>query len=214
MNIFSHSAFRTPHSAFSMRRLLTTAGLIVCCAAPCRAQPANLAVYQDLAATCLADAPDTLRAFRLEAPARMPYLRPALAARWTAEGRTLFVADPADSAGAALPRLAFEVEEAAVAYARASRRRVRRSVALALRYSIVAADGRLLAEDRCRQTYADVVDARSLAALESAAYPETHAERPPAGWLRRYLEPALLTAATAVGVYLFFTLRSQATEGE
>jgi hypothetical protein len=179
---------------------------------PVRAQPANLAVYQDLALQCLAGAPDTVRAFLLDAPAAMPYLRPALAARWQSEARTLFLPDSA-AAPPGLPRLAFRVEEAAVTYARAPGRRLRRSVALGLHYTLVDASGRLLAEARCRPTYADEVDRQDVARLQSDAFPETRAALPPAGWVRRTLQPVLLTAATAVTVYLFFTLRTQATEG-
>ena len=201
--------FRVPHSALHMRVLLVVV-LCTCSAASCRAQATNLSIYQDLAVHCLGDLPDTLRAFRLDAPDRMPYLRTALLERWGLEGRSLYAPDSTARPG--LPLLSFDVEEAAVAYARDRGGRVRRSVVLALRYDLSGADARLLADDRCRETYTDVFDRRALAGLETGAFPETTAPPPPAGWLRRYAQPALLTAATAIGVYLFFTLRSQATE--
>lgn len=196
-----------------MRRFVVAFGLILCCTATCRAQTTNLAVFQDLGVRCLAGAPDTLRAFRIAAPPLMPYLRPPLLTRWQAEGRTLYLAD-STNAHTDLPLLSFSIEEAQVAYARARRRNVQRSVALTLRYTLTTADDRVLAEHRCRETYDDVVPRRAIAGLESTAFPETRATLPPAGWLRRYAEPALLTAATAVGVYLFFTLRSQAAANE
>ena len=60
--------FRVPHSALHMRFLLVVV-LCTCSAASCRAQATNLSIYQDLAVHCLGDLPDTLRAFRLDAPA-------------------------------------------------------------------------------------------------------------------------------------------------
>lgn len=173
------------------------------------AQPTNVAALQELGVRCLAAVPDTARAFRLDAPERLAYLRPALVAHWQAEGRTLFVADTA--AAPPLPRLRYRVEAAGVAYARAGRR-LRRTVTLGLHYSFTAPDGRLLADARCHEVYADTLARNALAVVEADAFPEARAEPPPPGWLRRYLEPALLTAATAVTAYLFFTLRSQAKE--
>lgn len=192
-------------------------GLLLLCtlgagAIPSPAQPTNLSVYQDLALRCLAGAPDTLGAFRLDAPDGMPYLRTALVDAWQADGRTLFLLP--DSAAQGRPRLTYRVEEAGVTYERAPGRRLNRTVTLALRYTLTGPDGRLLAESACRETFADSFPRRAHAAVESPSFPETQAALPPAGWLRRYVEPALLTAATAIGVYLFFTLRSQATEGE
>ena len=206
----AHTSTR-PH----MRRLASTAlpaGLLLCLlgllTGPARGQPTNVEVLQALAVACLADVPDTAAAFRMAAPERAPYLRPALVDDWQRSGRTVYLPDT--TAASALPRLAYDVEDVEVAYARARGRRVQRRVALALRYTWTGADGRILAEDRCRDARTDTLDRRDLAAVEDPAFPEATAEPPPAGWLRRYVEPAVLVAATAVGVYLFFTLRSQA----
>ncbi|MDX1531980.1 MAG: hypothetical protein R3362_10690, partial [Rhodothermales bacterium] len=172
---------------------------------PAPAQTTNAEVYQQLAVQCLGAVPGTAQALRLEAPGQMPYLRAALVQHWAEEGRALYLADSA----AALPHLRYAIEEVGVAYAREGRRRLRRAVTLALRYTFTGPDGRLLHDDRCRDTFTDTLPRAARAAVEDAAYPETQGEAPPAGWRRRYLEPALLLAATAVTVALFFNLRGE-----
>lgn len=191
-------------------RLGLLAGLLLWAAAPLAAQPTNQAQLAALAEACLAPLPDTLAAFRLEG--LPPYLRTALVPRWQAEGRTLYAGEPsADSlATPALPVLRVTVETAAVAYTRAGRRRLGRSVRLVLLATLLAPDGRLLREARCERTAEDVVPRSAHAALEDPAIPATQAPLPPGSWRRRYLEPAVLTAATALVVFLFFSLRNDA----
>ena len=188
--------------------LLIVTGLGI--ALPVCAQPVtNLEAYQQLAVRCLHDVPDTLQAFRLAAPPRMPYLRSALVDYWTHEGHTLFLADSTAQTTSPMPLIRYAIEEASVTYARAGRRRFQRTVTLGLRYTLTTADGQVLLDDRCRDTFTDTIRRARRLDIESAAYPETQAEPPQAGWIRRYLEPALIATATAVTVYLFFNLRSR-----
>lgn len=184
--------------------------LLLATAQTASAQPAtNMAAYQTLALDCLAEVPDTVRTFRLDAPAQMPYLRTALVDRWQREGRTVYLADStARSAAADVPRLAYRIEESGVAYERAGRREMGRAVRLSLRYTLLGADGRLLHENACRDTFDDVLRRSDQATIETATFPETQGAAPRAGWLRRYVQPAVLAAATAVTVYLFFSLRN------
>ncbi len=182
-----------------------------CLAATARAQPTNVSHYETLALRCLGAVPDTVRVFRLDAPEAMPYLRTALVGRWQAEGRTVYLSDATQ--GPALPWLHYAVEEVRVAYARAGGRHLGRTVTLALRYVFTAADGRLLRERRCRDTLTDTIPRDALPLVETPAFPETQAPPPETGWFRRILEPAVITAATAVGVYLFFSLRSDRSDG-
>lgn len=188
--------------------LLLGAGAI---ASPASAQSTNAEIFADLALSCLAEAPDTLTSFSLDAPEGYPYMRTALVREWTASGRGIYLPDTT-AAPAARAALAYDVERAAVRYERAGRGHVERSIDLALRYRVTAADGRLLQESSCTRDYQDRVPRRAIAALSSPAFPETQAPLPPGGTFRRYIEPALLTAATALGVYLFFVLRSETPE--
>lgn len=177
-----------------------------------RAQPApppsNLDVYQQIAVACVAEAPAALDAFRLAMPAQMPYLRTALMERWQAQQKQVYLADSSYTAApAALSTLTVQIEQAEVHYERAARKQVQRAVTLGLQYTVVGGDGQLLQEARCADTVRDTVPRDQLDALASP-YPETQAEPPAAGWFRRHGQPAILTAATAVTVYLFFALRS------
>ncbi len=198
-----------------MRALVVLVCLAPACGVAARAQPAptNLEAYQMLAVRCLAQAPDTARVLVLDAPALMPYLRAALAETWRRDERALFLADTSfQAAGPPPPRLVYTIEEARVDYARARRKHLDRTVTLALRYTFAAANGRLLGEDRCRETFTDTIRRSDRAGLESEAFPETQGEAPRAGWMRRYLEPTVLAAATAITVYLFFNLRSDRSD--
>lgn len=179
------------------------------------AQPAtNVEAYQTMALDCLGGVPDTVRAFQLQAPPQMPYLRTALLERWQQEGRTVFLADSTlGTTPARLPRLVYLIEERGVDYERAGRRQMRRFVRLGLRYTLLGADGRLLREDACRDRFGDMVRPADQPVVETAAFPESQGEAPRAGWLRRYAQPAVLAAATAVTIYLFFSLRDNQPEG-
>ncbi len=187
------------------RRLLLVALGALAVAGPCRAQQTNAQVFGGLALQCLAGAPGPRDAFAVEAdPARAAFLRPVLVGRWQAEGRRPYLPD---SAGAALPRLRYTVDEARVAYRRAGRA-VERRVVLALRYTLSEPDGRLVADQACTRSATDMLRPDEIPMVESAAFPETMGAAPAAGRFRRFVEPAVLTAASALSVYLFFTLRS------
>ncbi|NBC16002.1 MAG: hypothetical protein GVY18_01660 [Bacteroidetes bacterium] len=183
------------------------AGIGMPAAAQTSETPTNLEVLQSLSVGCLAETvPDSMRTLRLDAPEQMAYLRTALVGRWQDTGREIYVA--ADSATTPLPTLDYAIETVDVTYERGGRRTVERTVTLALHYTLTTADGRLLRDARCRDAHTDTVRRDRLAALESAAHPETQADPPPGGWLRRYAQPAVVAAATVVTVFLFFSLRS------
>lgn len=186
--------------------------VLLCFFAPfvaAQAQPTNMQVYQDLAVRCLAAAPDTAQVFRIEAPVDRPYLREALSELWQQEGRTLYLADSSSQVTAPVPpRLSLTVEDSRVHYAHARRKKLTRTVTLAVRYALTGPDGQLLQEAGCSDTFTDTIRRSEREKLESLAYPETQGNDPGGGWVRRFLEPAVLATATVVAVYLFFSLRS------
>ena len=173
-------------------------------ASPASGQATNLELFQEMAVECLGSVPAGADSLVLDAPDTMPYLRSALTKLWQEGGRSIYLAD---STALPIPRLTYSVEEAAVEYVRRGKQ-IERRLHLDLGFTYTDPDGRLVSDDRCRGARSGLIGRADLARLEDAAYPETQAEAPPAGWFRRYLEPAVLTAATAVAVYLFFTLRS------
>ena len=169
--------------------------------------PSNLAAYEQLAIDCLGPLAGKSDSLVIVPPASMPYLTGALLTSWQNEGRIVF-----DSTSirldVALPVLSWTIERASIQYERERRSLVARTVNLSLRYAVMSASGQLLAHDVCHEHFGDVVPRVRLAALETAAYPETQADPPPARWTQRYLEPVILGTATALAAFLFFNLRS------
>ncbi len=188
-----------------MRRFLLLGLLCWGLGAPAGAQPTNLARFQELARSCLT-LPDTLRAFRLEAPDTLPYIRTALEARWLQEGRQVYRRNTSD-----LPALRYRIDAARVTYARLDHDRLQRTVTLALQAELLDPRGRLLDVRACRPVVVDTVARAQLARLEHPAFPETQAPLPPEppGFLERYVVPAVALVATTLSVYLLFTLRSR-----
>jgi hypothetical protein len=176
------------------------------------AQETNIERYQAIAVECVAALPDTPESFRLDAADRMPYLRPSLVQFWQSRGHTVYLNDSTTVSTPELPLLAYRIEEAGVEYNRRGRSRLQRVVTLALQVSLRGVDNRLLYENRCRDRLSDVIPRGAIRQVETSVYPETQAPPPEAGWVRRYLEPVVLTAATAVGIYLFFSIRSGSEE--
>lgn len=171
----------------------------------------NLEAYQVLAVGCLAEVPGSRSAFRLEAAPAMPYLRQALVQHWKQQGRAVFLADTA--AAGDMDRLTYGVDLARVRYEKARRRILRRTVELELSYALVARSGEVLADDRCRRDYSDTLERSAVSGRETPAFSETVGTLPRGGFTRRYLEPAVLAAASALTVFLFFRLRSESTSG-
>ncbi|MEM1095297.1 MAG: hypothetical protein AAGJ10_11910 [Bacteroidota bacterium] len=170
-----------------------------------QAQPTNLEAFQQIALNCLAEVPAATPAFVLKPPGQMPYLRQALVEHWQRQNYSVYL--NADSASQALPAFAYRIEQVAVDYARAGRQNLDRTLTLALAYTHTAADGRLLADTRCADTFTDRIARGDREEVETTAYPETQGTVPQ-GWFRRYLEPAVVIGSAALGTYLFFTLRS------
>ena len=166
-----------------------------------------------LAVRCLVQVPDTTRVLSLASPSVMPFLRTALVAAWQGEGRAIYLADATFTESApSMPRLSYAVEQAGVTYAPASRRVLERTITLALQYTYATEGGHLLRDARCKDSYSDTIRRSDRLMLETAAYPETQGAAPKAGWVRRYVEPAVLATVSAVTVFLFFNLRSDRTD--
>lgn len=167
----------------------------------------NLEQFQRLAHACLT-LPDSLQAFRLEAPDTLPYVQTALEASWLQEGRKLYT-----TATMPLPTVRYQITAAQVTYQLLPRKQVVRRITLAMQYALQAPDGRVLFAASCQPIVTDTVAQHLIFRLEHPAFPETQAPLPtkPPGLLTRYLVPTLALTATALSVYLLFTLRSRAT---
>jgi hypothetical protein len=163
----------------------------------------NVVVFQRLAAECLAPLVSE-GGLVLEAPARMAFLTAGLVRAWQQQEVAVYMSEEMP-----LPRVWYVIEEAGVRYAPAGRGLLDREVALTLRFTVTEPGGRLLHDDRCEHRFTDRIRRQDRAMLESDIYPETVGSDPPPHWIRRYGEPAVLVAATAVTTWLFFNLRTQ-----
>ena len=185
--------------------LVALAILGVCASArPGAAQPLNRVLFEEMAVDCLGTLPETEGDLILHAPEEMPYVRAVLVAAWQAEGRAIFLPDPA-RAGL---RIAYAIEEAGVRYEKRRRKQLAREVRLVLRYDITDQDGRVLADERCALARSDFIARTQRTAVETEAWPETQGAPPRRSRVRRMLEPVVLTAAMTVTAWLFFSLRS------
>ena len=171
-----------------------------------RGQETNLRVLERLGLTCLVEAPDAVDTFLLATPDSLPYLRAALTRAWLDRGKRITSTAPGEGS---LPTLRYEVENAQVSYQRVGRRTFRREIALGIEYTFLDADGTIRDDRVCSDVAVDTVRTRDLTLLEDPSFRESVGEKPPAGWMRRFVEPAVLVGAVAVGVFLFFSLRSE-----
>ena len=166
-------------------------------------------MLQALATTCLSDVPGSSRSFRLETPPTHPYLRSALVSDWLASNYRIFTTDStAASSETAQPLLSYSIEEIQVAYKRLKKKQIRRTLSLTTHYTFTELDGEVREDVFCTERAEDTIASSALGAIESERYPETKAIHPPTRWSERYLEPVILASASIIGVYLFFTLRS------
>ena len=173
----------------------------------------NTEVYQLLAVDCFGELPADISGLKLTAPLRMQFIRSALVSRWTEPGRRVYLADSAYSGMPDdLPHFSYNIEKAAVTYGRIKKKRITRTVDLELLATFNTSAGEILIDETCKRKHADTLSVADLNDVETSSYPETQAPHPRPGWVRRALEPVVLTAATVVGVYLFFTLRSESSE--
>ena len=170
---------------------------------PAAAQPANHVLFEEVVVECLDKLPPSVDRLVLNTPEHMPYVRSALVAAWSNDGKEIFLPGATD-VGALVE---VGIEEARVTYTR-RRRRLAREIRLTLRYTVTNDEKRLLADGRCTRSRSDLITRAQIASVESEAWPETQGNPPPRGFFRRIVEPVVLTGATAVAAYLFFTLRS------
>ena len=102
----------------------------------------------------------------------------------------------------------FEIQEATVEYERASRSSISRTIKVQLS-GLLLRDGTVVSSvTDCPDTFHDEVNRDNIDAIEHAGIPETMGDIPKSGFLRRFGQPIVVGAASAVAVYLFFSVRS------
>ncbi len=176
------------------------------CAAPANAQESNAGVLGALVAECLSPVAGDAASIRFEGLDAYPFLRSAAYDAFREAGVTVWAADAENGVG---PRVSTVAEHVETAYAAVGRGSVRRTLTLRLRTVVTAEDGRIVRDEPCERSVQDVVPRSALPSLEDPAFPSTRAEAAPSGFVGRILRPAVVVAASAAGVFLFFSLRSR-----
>ncbi len=88
------------------------------------------------------------------------------------------------------------------------RQRSQRTIKTTLSASVRSPAEEVLFAGNLSRVYSDTVYTGNLDELESPGIQYTHGEPPREGFFDNILEPAILLGATAVAIYLFFTVRS------
>lgn len=140
-------------------------------------------------------------AFRLAWGGGYPFLETRLAARLLDAGVEL--------GGGDTPVLRVDLERADIVYRRAGGRTLERTVSAGIAYAVTLPDGSVQQADVCQGSLTDRMDRKTAASLTDPQSGLTQPELPRTGIWSRYLEPAVLVGATAIGTYLFFNLRSR-----
>ncbi len=193
-----------------MRRSILPLFILLACAPTAAAQSSNLEVFQTLAIQCMDFLEAEQTALEIRTSARMPYVRSAIVTWLNENDHQVYLADSVyTDKPTHLNQLSYEITESAVTYKRLRKKKAKRSVQLMANASLVSSKGLVIADKACKESFDDEVALSDIPALSSSTYPETQGSPPRAGFGRRVLQPVMLTAATALSVYLFFTLRSE-----
>ena len=172
-----------------------------------------MALFQEMAVECLGHIPHTHRSFRLKAPENgAAFIQSSLIQHWQEEEYTVFLPDSSNTEGTAFPILSYTIEKTEVVYERLPKKQVKRNIGFTTHYTFTLADGKVESDDICVKSADDTIARDALSTVESDAFSITRGSHPPRGWFQRYIEPAILTTATVLGVYLFFTLRSDSND--
>lgn len=171
------------------------------------AQNSHIQQLQDIAGECLATSPGEFESFVLDSDSAAPYVRQYLFSRWQEEDRKMYLADSLGS----MPRLKYRVLEAKIELYRAGKNRIGRTTRLSLSIQLTGPDGELLSDRLCGDVRTDTLSTDTAHMMIDSRYPETNVSPPAGGWFRRYLQPAVIVGASAIGTYLFFNLRSRRT---
>ena len=176
------------------------------------AQPTNMETFQALAVECMGFISDVKEGLIIDTPGQMPYVRSAIVTRLNQRGRQVFLADSVyTNQPANLSTLSYKIDAASVVYERLRKKKARRTVHFSATTMLVSAQGALINDEVCNEHFTDTLSVAALPSLESGSFSETQAPPLKAGFFRRIFQPVMLTTATALTVYLFFTLRSESS---
>ncbi|MDA1028946.1 MAG: hypothetical protein O3B41_07835 [Bacteroidetes bacterium] len=112
-------------------------------------------------------------------------------------------------------KLVYDVELAQVVLENAAQNQLTRRVTLGLNYQVLGSgDGEetlstVLNSGTCSDSTTDLIEREMASKLAYDGFSVTNPAIPPKKGITRYIQPLILIAASAVGTYLFFNLRSR-----
>ncbi len=171
----------------------------------------NRQVFENLGVACLESVPIEVDSLTLSPPSPLPYVTTSLINRWQQQGKTLFLTDSLYTSNPSF-LISWEISKSKISYTRARRKTFSRTAELNLQYTFLGVNGEILVRDTCQKLFSDQISKDLIPKLESAAYPETQAELPPDRWIRRHLEPVIISLATGLAAFLFFNLRNNSAD--
>jgi hypothetical protein len=176
--------------------------------APVYSQSTHVERLQLIGTSCLGSVPASLDSFLLDSDDASPYIRQALISEWKSDGRRVYATDSLHT----LPELRYRVETAKIELYRAGKNQYGRAARLSVSYRLTSESGEILSDGQCADIRSDTLSAALASSMRDSRYPETDVEPPRGGWFRKFLQPAVVLGASAIGTYLFFNLRSRRTD--
>ncbi len=193
--------------------------LAICASPPERAaaQPANADVIGQLAADCVTTAIAVADTVEIIPDDRYEFIRTAVVRAFRDNGSVVVIlpGSPRPTVEGVNsgwpPSVRYRIEEAGVRYSKAGDA-LARQIAVDTRVLATMSDNSVALDTLCTKSFSDEIRPADVDDVEDANQPLTLGKRPDKGWLRRIAEPAVVAAASAVAVYLFFNVRSDRNE--
>ncbi len=181
-------------------------------------QPANGDIIGQLAADCVTSALAAADTVRLVPDQRYEFIRTAVVGAIQNDG-TIVVISPASPEAAPQQSsrtrphawLRYRIEKSEIRYTKAGDA-LAREIFVDTRVLATMSDHSVAVDSLCAGSFEDEIQPADVQDVEDSSQPLTIGRRPDKGWLRRIAEPAVVAAASAVAVYLFFNVRSDRNE--
>lgn len=180
-------------------------------------QPANADIIGRLAADCVTTAVATADTVEIIPDDRYEFIRTVVVNSVRDDGSVVVISrtpqGPSGNEGSTGRRtvVSYRIENGGVRYSK-SGDALTREIAVDTRVLATMSDNSVVLDTLCVKSFIDEIRPADIDKVEDSNQPLTLGKRPSKGWLRRVAEPAVVAAASAVAVYLFFNVRSDRNE--
>ncbi len=173
--------------------------------------PSHREVVGDLAYSCVERAFPEARMTRMSGSGSFNLVEPVLIERLVSAGKSVTVAADSSQYTATL---VYRVESVRVELSRKSKNELNRSVFLDMTFQVVDAVESGVVDARvCSDSFSDTIPRKLANTLGHNDFTELNPTIPSGSVFSRWVQPVVLVAATAVGTYLLFNLRSRRADG-